>query len=242
MIGLHERKLGRLPAVHDPRTLRLAHYMQADLPTVPEASDWSTTAGAWTTMGNNEWGDCVFATKGHVIQTHTGAKTGSPIVVADQDVIDLYRKYSPRDAGYNILASMKLWRTVGFWGYKIWAFADVSGEHDHIKAAIHLFGAVEFGVNLPIAWKDDEIWDTGSGRRYTPGSWGGHSVPAIKYDAKGVWVVSWGELVFCTWAAVDRYIDEYYCMISPDWIGPGGTAPNGFDLAKLHFDLKAVSE
>ena len=35
-----------------------------------------------------------------------------------------------------------------------------------------------------------------------------------------------------TWAFWDRYCDEGYCILSPDFLS-GGRAPNGFDLAAL---------
>ena len=43
-----------------------------------------------------------------------------------------------------------------------------------------------------------------------------------------------------TWAFWQRYCDEAYCILSPDFLH-AGKAPNGFDLAALKADLALVT-
>jgi len=43
-----------------------------------------------------------------------------------------------------------------------------------------------------------------------------------------------------TWAFWERYVDESYAIISPDFLD-AGKAPNGFDLAALRRDLALVT-
>lgn len=233
------RKLGRLPSRQDRRTLQLANYVDlAKLPLIPAESDWTKPVSVWGTLGNNAYGDCVFAAKAHMIHGWT-ANMGKPDPVPEKEVIDLYLKYSPGDDGYNIMESLDIMRKVGLWSHKLWAYTAIDlHNHDMVKAAIHLFGCIDTGVNLPRGWQSAEVWDIGAGR---PGSWGGHDVAIMKYDSTGVWCITWGNVQKITWAGLDYYFDEGYACISPDWIAPGGTAPNGFDLTTLHHDLQAVT-
>ena len=73
-----------------------------------------------------------------------------------------------------------------------------------------------------------------------PGSWGGHAVNVVAYDDRTLTVVTWGRLQEMTWAFWERYVDESYAIISPDFLD-AGKAPNGFDLAALRRDLALVT-
>ncbi len=70
---------------------------------------------------------------------------------------------------------------------------------------------------------------------YEPGSWGGHAVVVVGYDASGVTIVTWGALKRITWAGWGAYCDEAYAILSPDWKGA-----EGFDYAQLTFDIAAL--
>jgi hypothetical protein len=208
------------------------------LPPIPASADWSKPVKKWTVMGNNSYGDCVFAGRAHMIQTWSANK-GHELIIPDDDVVQLYLKYSPGDDGYNIADSLKILRQTGMWGRNIWSYCSVDPhDHDAVKAAIHLFGGLATGVNLPRGWQSADVWDVGGGR---PGSWGGHDVPIIAYDDKYLTCVTWGALQKITWAGWDYYFDESYACIAPDWF-TGGTAPNGLDLENLRADLVAVTD
>jgi hypothetical protein len=99
-------------------------------------------------------------------------------------------------------------------------------------------GAIDIGVNLPNGWRGADVWEANQGR---PGSWGGHSVPLIGYDAEYLYAVSWGQVIPMSYAALDQYVDEAYAVISPDWIAKDGITPSGFDLIKMRADLTAVA-
>lgn len=75
---------------------------------------------------------------------------------------------------------------------------------------------------------------------WTPGSWGGHSVYALGYDAAGVTVVTWGELTAVDWGFWDAYVDECWALLSHSFVNPAGLAASGFDLAALQADLAAL--
>jgi len=76
---------------------------------------------------------------------------------------------------------------------------------------------------------------TGDGK---PGSWGGHAVPVVAYDARGLTVVTWGALQTMTWTFWEAYCEEAYAIISNDYLTAQKETPAGFNLAQLQEDLK----
>jgi len=71
---------------------------------------------------------------------------------------------------------------------------------------------------------------TGDGK---PGFWGGHTVPVVAYDARGVTVVTWGALQMMTWSFWEAYCEEAYAIISTDYLTGKKTTPQGFDMQQL---------
>jgi hypothetical protein len=234
-------RLGRLPSIRDRRTLQLERYLAPPLPPPPDTCDWSKPIADWPAAGNDRYGDCVFATASHLIHLWS-ANTGPPRQIPDADVVATYLKYSPRDAGYNILDRLKLWRYGDLWDQRLWAFTAVN-PHNHalVRSAISLFGALDVGVNLPSAWQGTDTWDTGPGWRYKPGTWGGHSVPIIAYGAAYLLAVTWGHTVRISWSALEYYADEAYALIDPLWLRIDGHTPDGLDLVSLRHDLAGVT-
>ena len=102
---------------------------------------------------------------------------------------------------------------------------------------------------LPISAQTQQVWSvppggpTGDGK---PGSWGGHAVPVMGYDSHGLTVITWGAPKVMTWQFWAAYCDEAYAVLSMDFLkadpnNPNDpVSPNGFDLAALQADLKAV--
>ena len=71
----------------------------------------------------------------------------------------------------------------------------------------------------------------------------GHCVPAVAYDQRFIYVVTWGAIKTMSRRFYDAYADEAFAVLSPDWINKKvGTSPSGFDMAALTQDLTAVSQ
>lgn len=66
------------------------------------------------------------------------------------------------------------------------------------------------------------------------------TVDVVRYGPDTLTVVTWGRLQELTWRFWDRYCEEAYCILSPDFLA-GGHAPNGFDLEALRADLALVT-
>ena len=244
-------KLGRLPPRNDPRTLRLARYLTPDLPPAPESVDYGAAVPSWPMYRNDAIGDCTCAAAGHCIEAWTQASRGAAALVSDADVLAAYEAVSgyvpgipASDTGAVELDVLRYWRSRGVGGHQIGAFASVDpGQVEQVKHAVHLFGGAYLGVALPVSAEGQVVWDvvdpslSGPSR---PGSWGGHAINVVAYDAGGLTVVTWGALRRMTWAFFGAYVDEAWALLSPDWLGADAHAPVGLDLEQLRADLDAV--
>jgi len=242
-------KLGKKPAHHDPRTLQMANYLQ--LPPIPPAQDWTAKAASnWGMMLNDKLGDCTCAAVGHIIQAWSANVGPTEIVLPDQTILKAYEAvggYNPNDPstdqGAVELNVLKYWRKTGVGGYKIDAFVALEPKnHQHVQAAVDLFGGAYIGLALPVSAQKQAVWSVppggpqGSG---APGSWGGHAVVIEAYDPQGLTCITWGKKKRMTWAFWDAYCDEAYATLSELWAGTK-PAPSGFDLAQLKTDLQAL--
>lgn len=237
-------KLGKLAARHDPRTLKLAKYLP-QLPTPPPVCDWGSKVLAWGMLANDTLGDCTCASAGHMLMAWT-SEDSVEFVPTDSQIISAYSAitgYNPKngknDNGAVELDVLNYWRKKGISGKKILAYVKLEPGPDHLKTACFLFGGVYIGVSLPVEAQNQTVWDVTPGE--TPGSWGGHAVPVVGYNATGPVVVTWGDEKQMTWAAYDAWCDEAYGIISKDWTGSDGMAPNGFDYAQLEADLTELN-
>lgn len=242
-------RLGKLPVRHDVRTLQLARYVDtAELPAPPAAYDEAAHVPDWPMYANDRIGDCTCAAAGHMIEAWTAASSGTPVEVSEAAVLTAFDHVKVVDPatgeeGAVELDVLKFWRKTGVGGHRIGAFAAVP-VHDRglVRTASYLFGGVYIGLALPATAQRQEVWDwtgslTGPAR---PGSWGGHAVDVVGYDADALTVVTWGSLKRMTWAFWDRYVDECYGLLSTDFLAHG-KAPNGFALAELKADLALVT-
>jgi hypothetical protein len=126
------------------------------------------------------------------------------------------------DQGGVITNVLDYFRTTGIGGHKITDHAEVNLTQFRIEQAVSTFGGLDMGILLPKSAQDQvgDLWDiinfdvTGLA---SPGSWGGHSVPIVKYDPTGLWVVTWGKLQKASWRWLECYADEGQACISPDY-------------------------
>jgi hypothetical protein len=242
-------KLGKLPVRTDVRTLALARYIDtAELPPPPATFDEAGGVADWPMYANDRIGDCTTAAAGHMIEAWTASASGHAVEISERAVLDAFDAVKVVDPATGEEGAIELdvlvyWRKHGIGGHRIGAFARLP-VHDRtiVRAGTWLFGGVYIGLQLPRSARDQEVWDwTGSlSGDARPGSWGGHAVDVVAYDAAGLTVVTWGSLKRMTWSFWDRYCDEAYALLSPDFVHEG-RAPNGFDLAALKADLALVT-
>ncbi len=250
MIDRSRLKLGKLPARADPRVPSLQRYLTAELPAAPASVDWSKGVVAWGVMANDTLGDCTAAGAAHAVQVWT-LNASNELTVSDQAVIAFYSAtcgYRPgdpsTDQGGVEVDVLTWWHNNGLAGHSLDAFATLdTGNRFLVRDAIWLLGGAYLGLELPLSCQGQDVWDmpaggaTGDGK---PGSWGGHCVFAIGYDAEGLTVISWGETIKMTWAFFDACCSEAYGLLSTDWIAATMQAPSGFNYAALAADMNAL--
>jgi hypothetical protein len=225
--------------VTDRKKIALHDFM-ASLPTPPTALDNTDGLTDWHMMLNDSLGCCTCATCGHMITAWTKG-----IIVPDTAILTEYEAacgYDPAnpstDQGGEIAKVLDYFRDTGVGGYKISAHAEVNMTQLRVQQAVEVFGAVDLGIQMPVTAQAQVggLWDIVPDCPTTdadPGSWGGHSVPIVKYDPTGVWVVTWGQLQKATWQWLMYYADEAHAAISPQWTSE-------VDPASLVADLQSV--
>jgi hypothetical protein len=245
-------KLGKHPPVFDDRTLQFGKYLKAELPAPPEAKNYGAKVPQWPMYGNDKYGDCTCAAAGHMIQNWT-ANASTEFSPPESSVIEFYEHFvgdpPPPDAGCNMLQVLKYWRKHGLDSRRVRGFAAVhTGNLQQARNSVYLLGSLYIGVALPnFAVEGDMLtipWVVPSGGpvgNAAPNPENGHCIPAVGYDADSLFVITWGEVKPMSWGFYEAYADEAYAVLSTDFIGAGGQAPDGFDLAELEADLKQFS-
>lgn len=242
-------RLGKLPVKRDKRNLKFKTYLPPakQMPAIPKKVERSHLVGSWPMYGNDALADCTCATVGHIDQL-VSAAGGMAETPPDQAVLDLYWATGAADDGRYCLDVLNRWQSVGFANgtsaaEKIIAFVQLAPKnHDHVKLALSMFGNVYAGVALPISAQRQHVWTPTRGADAQPGSWGGHAINYVDYTSRRVRFVTWGRTMEMTWAFHDRYCDEAYVVISPDWLHSGQSPADagGFKIDKLMQDLEAL--
>lgn len=245
-------KLGKHKARFDPRTLRFGDYVQKGMAPPPANADYGRAVSSWPMMANDQYGDCTCAAAGHMIQEWT-ANTSTQTIIPDPDILKFYNHFAHgvADAGANMLDVLKYWRKAGLDKHKISAFTQLELKNDtEAKDAVYLFGNCYIGVALPnfaVAPGTDFLktpWvvpPQGPVGDAAPNPNNGHCIPAVAYDDRNLYVVTWGALKSMSWPFYEAYAEESYAVLSQDWISETGKAPPGFDLTQLQQDLAAVT-
>jgi hypothetical protein len=241
-----ERKLGKLPARYDCRSLHFGDYSQKIAPP-PVACDWTSSVDSWGLMLNDEIGDCPFAAAGHEIMAWT-ANAGKLFVPPDSAILSAYEAVTgydgtPGDAtdtGACLLDVLNYWRKEGIAGHQIGAFAAVRpSKIVHVQQAVAFLEGLYIGLQLPDEWlhaPQGQAWDVAE-----PNPNNGHCVTVLGYDPGGVSVVTWGYIQRITWTGLMAACDEAWAIVSDDMLNQSGTSAAGLNVVQMNADLKAVS-
>jgi len=246
----HSRcKLGKLPPVADRLVPMLSAYVSLSLPSPPARLDRCKGVAQWPMYDNDKIGDCTVAGAAHLIEVWddwTDGASDRPLptdaaVLAAYEKVSGYRPGQPgTDNGARLVDVLQFWRSTGIDGHKIDAWAGLErGSRAEVEDAIWLFGGAYVGLELPVSAQRQIVWSvpSGSGDAGVPGSWGGHCVPIVGYDHRGLTCVTWGALKRMTWGFYARYCDEAYAVLSAgDWTKNGETRDK-VDIDMLKKDL-----
>jgi hypothetical protein len=240
-------KLGKKPARHDARTLKLAHYLTPSPPPAPASLDNTFGITAFGMMLNDTLGDCTCAGYGHAEQTWTKSG-GTEWTATDDQVLALYEGACgyvngdpSTDNGGDELTVLNYIRQNGLGDRKtLDAYADPEPSNiEQIKQAMYLFGGVYIGIQLPISAQSQvgSLWQLSTDPvANVAGSWGGHAVWCLAYTPSTITCVTWGGLQLMSWDFWSAYTDESHALLSSDW-----TPPGGFNMAQLQTDLAIIT-
>jgi hypothetical protein len=239
---------GRLSPDRSKPRLTLSNYLTGA--EALKSVDWASQVSDWPMYGNDKIGDCTCAAVGHVIEAVTQYGEGKTEEVPDDAVLKAYEAvsgYDPdtgaNDNGAVMQDVLGYWRKTGVGGHRIVAFAEVDYKKpDELNAALDLFGHLYIGIHFPASamdqFKNDEPWDVVPGAQIE----GGHAIHGGKYDADSkTWhVTTWGKLQPMTQAFWDKYVEESWVALTPEWYS-SGRSPQGFDKYKLGEDFARLT-
>jgi len=245
MVDHSQMKLGKLPAEHSPETKYLAAYMTAESINVPATVTDYTDISHWPMMANDRVGDCTIASAGHCIQKWTHLAQSKEVDLSDAVILQMYSAitgYNPRDPNTDRGAVernvLSYWKWHGIGGHKINNYLAVEvSQINQLKLCVYLFDVCYIGVALPITAQNQDIWAESVGPNAAPGSWGGHAVPVVGYNAIGPVVITWGEVKQMTWGFWSKYVEEAWAVLSTDWVNKQNIAPNHLTWNELVQDL-----
>ncbi|MGH7056436.1 MAG: hypothetical protein ACREFZ_00950 [Acetobacteraceae bacterium] len=230
-------RLGKKPA-SPPRVRPLAELLglgkpSVIMPPVPTSVDRGRPVTSWPMLDNDSIGDCTIAAVGHAVQLWTTV-AGDPRAMTGAEALLGYERfgYVPGDAdtdlGANAQDVLARWADNGFAcggkNDRLAGFCSIAPKlRTTIKMGVAWLGVVYAGIRLPLGVQGADSWDLGplgdvpAEGPWAPGSWGGHAVPIIGYDAKGLTVVTWGRTLRMSWRFWDGYADEAYGLLSRDF-------------------------
>lgn len=242
--------LGKKPARLDSIKFKLTDYFKA-LPPPPSKFGHQLLVSNWSMLGNDQYGDCVWAGAGHetMLWNKESQKT---VLFTDQSVLSDYSAvtgFNPSDPnsdqGTDIQVAASYRRKTGVKDgtggrHKVSAYLSLTvGDETQLKQAVSLFSAVGVGIQFPSSAMDQ----FNKGKPWTVVSKspieGGHYVPAVGYDSRYVYVVTWGAVQKMSWGFFKKYNDESVGYLSTEFL-LNGKSLEGFNLTELTADLAAL--
>ncbi len=251
-----ELKLGKQPAAPRPTDFKFSDFAETiKLPTAPSKFGHGTAYSDWKMLGNDRYGDCVWAGAAHehMLLNKVIHKVEVPFdenaVLGDYSAATGFDPNDPStDNGTDVHEALSYRRKTGIADvngkrHMIGAYVSLNSKNwEHLDQAAYIFGAVGIGFEFPESAHDQyhagEPWD------YVPGSpvKGGHYVPVVGsvHSADQATAVTWGKRQVFTVAFYEQYNDEAWVYITPEELRSDGTGLHGFDLEKLNSYLSAL--
>lgn len=242
-------KLGKTAARKNSITFKLSTYLTAKLPKIPASGGHGNLVAAYQMLGNDQYGDCVWAGAGHETMLWN-AEANTPVTISEDNVLAAYTAvtgFNPSDPSTDQGTDMQLAASyrqkTGITDangkvHKVGAYLALANERE-IKTAIYLFGACGIGIKFP----DSAMTQFNASKPWTVVQAshieGGHYVPGVLYDSKFLYVVTWGKVQKVAWPFVQKYMDEAIVYLSEEML-INGKSLEGFDFVQLQADLAAI--
>ena len=253
---MSDLKLGKRPAAPRETDFKFAEFAAAiKLPSVPSRFGHGSAYADWQVLGNDRYGDCVWAGAAHEhmllnkVVHHTDVTFNDAAVLGDYAAATGFDPTDPNtDNGTDVHQALDYRRKTGIADaegrrHKIGAYVSLDPKNwEHLEQAAYIFGAVGIGFEFPASAMDQ--FDAGQPWDYVAGSRneGGHYVPVVgSVDAHDqATAITWGKRQPFTVAFYEHYNDEAWAYITPEELHSDGTGLHGFDLEKLNASLAAL--
>lgn len=229
-------KLGRSEvSPQNPKDLHIKDFLKAanQLPAAPDTNDYFNkvpdTDWANSMFGNDQYGDCVFASSEHTNMIQS-ALSGKYVMGSTKVALSAYHAvtgFNPNDPntdqGAVEVDALNWERKHSMSSAKVFAFARVDVKDQKLlRMCAYYFGVVWFGINLPITAQKQvgKVWDVVDPKLQgdsEPGSWGGHAVAGAAYDPNSITVMTWTTKQPMTNAFIQAYADEAWVRLSSLW-------------------------
>lgn len=237
-------KLGRLPK----RDLALAplrtYFEDGALPVAPAKCERALKV-KYPMADNDRLGDCVVAGHIHLSQAVAEENGGTYTYPGDAATqTEYFVLTGGQDTGLSESTFLTTAQSTPILGSQVDVFGVLNhADRNEVKSGIYTFGGVFLGVNLPQSAENqfanqNPIWTV------VPGSpiIGGHCIVAIGYDAEYVYVVTWGQVIRCTWAWFLEYVEEAYGILYTEQVSAGRGPLKGLDIARLRADIASLPQ
>jgi len=240
-------KGGRLPNDQSKPRLLFKNYLAA--PVAPEKSDWLSEVHDWPMYLNDSIGDCTCAGAGHILQATSTYGKGTEVKLADSDILAAYEAvsgYDPstgaNDNGAVMQDVLSYWRKTGIGDHKILAFAELDIKNiDEVKHALSLFGSLYVGINFPSSamtqFNNGKPWTVDNRAKVI----GGHAIHVGQFDATTWGLITWGAVQQMDQGFWDKYVEEAWVVVTPEWFNENGQTPTGLDLITLGQDVADIT-
>ncbi|PXW28783.1 UNVERIFIED_CONTAM: hypothetical protein DES50_11167 [Williamsia faeni] len=254
----HAPKLGKLPARPGAAKLRLSTYLDTSvLPKPPAEFGHEGLVSSWGMLGNDSWGDCVWAGAGHEIMLWNAEAQTTVAIDADATLHNYSQVtgfdpnagapgHNPTDQGTDMEKAARYRRRTGFIDanghrHKIGAYVALRpGNLNDLWYATYLFDGVGIGVEFPAQWMDafneHRPWDSVA----HPTIEGGHYITSVAKKGGTATIVTWGCGIPLTAAGYQQFNDESLAYFSEEKL-LNGKDVNGFDIDALRADLAALA-
>jgi len=251
-----EFKLGKQPAAPLSTDFKFADFAATiDLPSVPSRFGHGTAFADWKMLGNDQYGDCVWAGAAHEHMLLNKVVQGVEVPFDDNAVLGDYAAatgFNPTDPstdkGTNVHEALDYRRKTGIADangtrHQIGAYVSLDPKNwQHLEQAAYIFGAVGIGFEFPKSAMDQ--FNAGGPWDYVAGSpiEGGHYVPTVGsvHAADQATAITWAKRQVFTVAFYEQYSDESWVYITPEELHSDGTGLHGFDMQKLNSYLAAL--
>jgi hypothetical protein len=247
-----ERKLGKKAARHAVAFKFTDFFDPSKLPTPPAVFGHYHKVPKFYPLGNNDFGDCVWAGAAHEHQVWSLAggwerpRFTTHDVLSDYSAVTGFDKAKPdTDQGTDMQAAASYRRKVGVIDatglrHQIDSYIALQvGNAEQMILAMWLMGAAGIGVQLPSYAMDDfdagKPWEV----KAKPRIIGGHYIPGVGRDKDGnIVFVSWGKVASMTPEFYERFSDEALAYVSLEILNAKRLSPDGFDADGLRRALQ----